>query len=128
LIVEDSPRIRALLEESLGEIDNIAIAGRAETESDALALMQAGGWDLVLLDLQLKQGNGLSVLKTLRDGMRKVRGKVAVFTSYAFPQYRKRAFELGADYFFDKAREFQRMLEVVAQLAKSPAPPARMSV
>ena len=122
LIVEDSARIRDRLQEALGEIDNTAVAGCAETEAEALALMSREPWDLVLLDLQLKEGNGLGVLKSRRAGLRKLRGKVAVFTNYAFPQYRARALELGADYFFDKAREFHGMLELVARLAGAPAP------
>jgi hypothetical protein len=40
-----------------------------------------------------------------------------VFTNYAFPQYRDRSLLLGADYFFDKAREFHRVREVVHTLA-----------
>jgi len=122
LIVEDSPRIRDRLEEALREIDNTAIAGVAETEAEAVELMAREAWDVALLDLQLKQGNGLGVLRSWRAGMRRMCGKVVVFTNYAFPQYRARAQELGADYFFDKAREFPCMLELVKRLAGS-APP-----
>jgi DNA-binding NarL/FixJ family response regulator len=128
VIVEDSPRIREHLEEALAELGNVAIAGCAETEAQALDLLNNDEWDLALLDLQLKQGNGLRVLKALGDGVRRMHGKIAVFTSYSFPQYKKRAFELGADYFFDKAREFHRMLEVVAQLARARRPRPQMSV
>jgi DNA-binding NarL/FixJ family response regulator len=123
MIVEDSARIRWHIEEALGQIDNLRIAGHAETEAEALVLLQTQSWDLVLLDLQLKQGNGLGVLKTLHADAREVRGKVAVFTNYGFAQYRERSMQLGADYFFDKSREFHRMLEMVARLAgASPGP------
>jgi hypothetical protein len=43
--------------------------------------------------------------------------KIIVFTNYAFPQYRERNMLLGADFFFDKAREFHRVSEVLAELA-----------
>ena len=36
-----------------------------------------------------------------------------MFTNYAFPQYRERSLSLGADYFFDKSREFHRVREVL---------------
>jgi DNA-binding response OmpR family regulator len=119
LIVEDSPRIRDRIEEALREIDSTAIAASAETEADAVAMIDREPWDLVLLDLQLRQGNGLGVLKAVRAGVRKMRGTIAVFTGYAFPQYRARALELGADYFFDKAREFPGLLALMARLAGS---------
>src|SRR5690348_8559545 len=83
VIVEDSQRIRACLEEALREIDNLTIAGAAETEAEALSLLTSYAWDLAILDLQLKQGTGLGVLKKIG---RKRAGKIAVLTNYAFPQ------------------------------------------
>ena len=40
-----------------------------------------------------------------------------VLTNYAFPQYRAKSLALGADYFFDKAREYHRVREVLDDLA-----------
>ena len=117
VIVEDSHRIRERLEEALLEIDNLTIAGEAETEEEALALLKSHGWDLAILDLQLKHGTGLGVLKAI--GQKKRPGKIAVLTNYAFPQYRSRTLALGADFFFDKARELSRVLEVATGLARS---------
>jgi two-component system OmpR family response regulator len=117
VIVEDSAIIRARLAESLSEIRNLAIVGEADSESQALHLLDSGRWDAVVLDLQLKEGTGLGVLKKLSKGARPVNSKVIVFTNYAFPQYRNRSLSLGADYFFDKSREFNRVRDVLADLA-----------
>jgi DNA-binding NarL/FixJ family response regulator len=117
IIVEDSAIIRARLAETLGEIPNVEIVGQVETEADALALLRQSRWDAAVLDLQLKQGTGLGVLKSLAHGARPANTKIIVFTNYAFPQYRDRSLSLGADYFFDKAREFHRVREIVNQLA-----------
>ena len=122
VIVEDSAIIRARLAESLSEISNLTIVGQADTESEALQLLSGGGWDAVILDLQLKQGTGLGVLKKLRDEGRPTHSKVIVFTNYAFPQYRDRSLSSGADYFFDKAREFNRVRDVLAELAAGDLP------
>jgi DNA-binding NarL/FixJ family response regulator len=117
IIVEDSALIRARLTESLGEIANLEIVDIIDTESAALSLMREGAWDAAVLDLQLKQGTGLGVLKSLAQGSRPAGTKIIVFTNYAFPQYRDRSLALGADYFFDKAREFHRVREVLQSLA-----------
>jgi DNA-binding NarL/FixJ family response regulator len=117
IIVEDSAIIRARLAESLSEMPNVEIVGQVETEADALALLKQARWDAAVLDLQLKQGTGLGVLKSLAHGARPANTKIIVFTNYAFPQYRDRSLSLGADYFFDKAREFHRVREVLNQLA-----------
>lgn len=124
LILEDSAIIRARLHEALAEIPNVQIAGQGETEAEALALMRSGGWDVAVLDLQLRQGTGLGVLKVLADGARPPNTRIIVFTNYAFPQYRNRSLLLGADWFFDKAREFHRVREVVHALAAGGAPAA----
>lgn len=117
IIVEDSAIIRARLTETLAEIPNVEIVGQVETEADALSLLRQSRWDAAVLDLQLKQGTGLGVLKSLAHGARPANTKIIVFTNYAFPQYRDRSLSLGADYFFDKAREFHRVREVLHQLA-----------
>lgn len=122
VIVEDSAIIRARLAESLSEIRNLAIVGEADSESQALHLLDAGGWDAVVLDLQLKEGTGLGILKKLNKSIRPVNAKVIVFTNYAFPQYRDRSLSLGADYFFDKSREFHRVRDVLSDLAAGEAP------
>jgi DNA-binding NarL/FixJ family response regulator len=117
VIVEDSAIIRARLAESLTEIPNLEIVGLAETEQEAVTLLKDADWDAAILDLQLKKGTGLGVLKTLALVPKPAHSKVIVFTNYAFPQYRERSLTLGADYFFDKSREFHRVREVLSALA-----------
>jgi DNA-binding NarL/FixJ family response regulator len=116
VIVEDSERILTHLAEELSAIDNLCIAGTAATEAQALKLLGQRHWDLAILDLQLKDGNGLRVLKAVREQLADA-GTIAVFTNYAFPQYRKRSLELGADYFFDKSRELPRLVGLAADMA-----------
>jgi len=117
VIVEDSAIIRARLSESLTEIPNLEIVGQAETEQEAVALLRGDDWDAAVLDLQLRKGTGLGVLKALPQRQRTPHRKLIVFTNYAFPQYKERSMALGADYFFDKSREFHRVREVLSVLA-----------
>ena len=117
VIVEDSAIIRARLAEALAEIPNVSIVGQAETEAEAISLLRMSEWDAAVLDLQLKKGTGLGVLKVLGQAGRPTNAKIIVFTNYAFPQYKERSLMLGADYFFDKSREFHRVREVLAKLA-----------
>jgi DNA-binding NarL/FixJ family response regulator len=118
VIVEDSERILTHLAEEFSAIDNLRIAGTAATEAEAVDLLGQGNWDLAILDLQLKAGNGLRVLKAVREQTADS-GTIAVFTNYAFPQYRKRSLELGADYFFDKSRELSRVVALAEDMASA---------
>ena len=116
-LVEDSERIRARLAETLAEIPNVVIAFAAETEGEAVRLVASEKWDVLILDLQLKVGTGLGVLKAMQ-GMLASEGHTAiVLTNYGFRQYRERALALGAKYFFDKSRDLDALRKVVLELA-----------
>jgi DNA-binding NarL/FixJ family response regulator len=114
VLVEDSPIIRARLEEALAAPGAIEIVGHADGERAALAVLDATGWDALVLDLWLREGTGLGVLKAVRE--RRAPGTV-VLTNYALPRVREATLALGADHFFDKMRESHRVREVLDRLA-----------
>jgi len=116
LLIEDSPLIRERLAESLATPGRVEIVGQADSEQAAIGLLAAAPWDVMVLDLQLRHGTGLGVLRALTT-RRPPNAKVIVLTNYAFPQYRAKSLALGADYFFDKAREYHRVREVLDTLA-----------
>src|SRR5690349_11940892 len=116
LLVEDSPLIRERLAESIADPGRIEIVGQADSEQAAIGMLAAAPWDAMVLDLQLRHGTGLGVLRALIS-RRPPNTKVIVLTNYAFPQYRAKSMALGADYFFDKAREYHRVREVLDDLA-----------
>jgi DNA-binding NarL/FixJ family response regulator len=115
-LVEDSPIIRERLTESLSTPGRIEVVGHADTEHGAVAALKTTDWDVLVLDLQLKQGTGLGVLKALA-GSKPEGAKVIVLTNYAIPQFRDRSVALGADFFFDKSREYYRVKSVLEDLA-----------
>jgi DNA-binding NarL/FixJ family response regulator len=120
-LVDDSERIRARLAEMLAEIPNVEIAFAADTEGEAVRLMAQEEWDVLILDLQLRVGTGLGVLKAMQ-GLRGQDGRAAmIFTNYGFRQYRERTLALGADYFFDKARDFDALRAAVTERAAQAA-------
>ncbi len=98
----------------LEEIKGLEIAGYAtdaRTTSDAI---RAHRPDVVLLDIEMPGRSGLELLKDLKIAMPSI--IILVLTNASQPQYRKRCAELGADFFFDKSTEFQKVPEVLKQL------------
>lgn len=120
-LVDDSERIRARLAETLAEIPNVEVAFAADTEGEAVRLLASEKWDVVLLDLQLKVGTGLGVLKALQGLLGRESHVAIVLTNYGFRQYRDRALALGARYFFDKSRDLETMRRVLQDLAATAA-------
>jgi len=122
-LVEDSPIIRERLTESLSAPGRIDVVGHADTEQAAVAALVGAEWDALVLDLQLKQGTGLGVLKAIAP-TRPAGSKVIVLTNYAIPQFRDRSVALGADFFFDKSREYYRVRSVLEEMAGARGPKA----
>jgi DNA-binding NarL/FixJ family response regulator len=71
--------------------------------------------DVAILDIRMPGGNGIGVLKAIRE--KNINTKVIMLTSYPYPKYRKKCMEVGADFFFDKSTEFKKICEVLKQAA-----------
>ena len=118
-IVEDSAVLRERVIESLEEAGNSRIVGSADTEEDAVNGIIQCAPDAVVLDIQLREGNGLNVLRRLRNMQPDVRPLVIVLTNYNYPEFRFRAMTAGTDYFFDKATELHRVAEILNSLGNT---------
>ena len=110
-LVEDSATIRENLISTLEEIAPVKIVGFAETETEASRWLSAnnGDWQLAIVDLFLKEGSGLGVLKGCQN--RSSDQRVVVLTNYATKDIRSRCAELGSDAVFDKSNELDELLE-----------------
>jgi len=120
-LVEDSPVLRDRVIESLEDSGDNHVVGTADTEDDAVNGIVASTPDAVVLDIQLRRGNGLNVLRRLRSLNLGVRPLVIVLTNYNIPEFRMRALTAGSDFFFDKATELHRVAEVLGTLGHTQA-------
>ena len=80
----------------------------------------------MILDIRLLGGSGIDVLRTLKQ--EKPSPHVIMLTNYPYPQYREKCLEAGADFFFDKSREFHQVTEVLQQLVRKRSPPSTKRV
>jgi DNA-binding NarL/FixJ family response regulator len=113
-LVEDSQVLTERLTEVVGQIADVYLVGTAETESAAVAAINREPVDVIVLDLHLKQGTGLGVMRALARTT--LKPQIIVFTNYALPEYKKAAMDLGATHFLDKARDYGRLPEVLHEL------------
>ena len=120
-IVEDNSTIRENLIGTLEELAAVRSLGWSETQRDAQAWLAAhrADWDLLIVDLFLKQGSGLGVLEGLQQRGRGQR--VVVLSNYATPDMRKRCAELGADAVFDKSNEIDALVDYCLALGERQA-------
>jgi len=110
-LVEDNATIRDNLIPALEDLADATVVGYAETESSATRWLaeNAGDWNLAVVDMFLKEGSGLGVL---RDCMKRQKHqRVVVLTNYATDDMRERCKALGADAVFDKSNEIDAFLD-----------------
>jgi DNA-binding NarL/FixJ family response regulator len=116
-VVDDSEIVRDRITSMLSEIPAINIVGYADNPLSATESIVKSNPDVVILDIFLTGGSGIHVLKSIRG--KKVTAKVIMLTNYAQEEYRKKCFEEGADFFFDKSIEFDRVVDVITKLSSA---------
>ena len=89
LIVEDEPLARRTLREILADVPWLECVGEAETGEQAVAMIDALTPDLVLLDIEMPELNGIQVLDRISH-------EPAVIFTTAYDRYAVSAFELEA--------------------------------
>jgi two-component system, OmpR family, response regulator len=120
-LVEDSSMIRERVIEAVSEQGYADVIGCAETEDDALTGISRLKPDAVVLDIQLRQGNGLNVLRRLKGLPADSQPIVIVFTNHANPEFRRHAASQGALYFLDKISEFDHLEGLLRMLSADAA-------
>ena len=109
VVVEDEAVSRANIERYLLETPDVLILGAASNGPEAVSMIDALRPDLVLLDVQLPELDGISVLRRIRH-----RPEI-VFTT-AHDVYAVTAFELGALDYLVKPFGAQRLREAVERV------------
>ncbi|HCL00348.1 MAG TPA: response regulator [Candidatus Marinimicrobia bacterium] len=116
LIVDDSDILRNHLITVLSDIENIEIVGESLDTDLAIKDIKKKKPDLVILDICIPGEGGIHVLKIAKKKYPDL--KVIIFTDYPYPQYRTKCMEIGANYFFDKSTETEKLIETIKTLAK----------
>lgn len=133
-VVEDSPVIRDNLIAALEELVPLKVIGFAENEADAVRWLstESNSCDLAIIDIFLRSGSGLGVLRSLKAynaGIERV-----VLTNYASVDIRRQCLQLGASRVFDKSNEIDALigycltlLDPVSDFSQAPSPPSPAS-
>jgi len=124
-LVEDSAIIRERLLQLLGGLEGVEVVGNADNAVDAITGIMAAGPDVVVLDIKLKNGSGIDVLKRVKQSLPTV--TVIMLTNYATSEYRRTCLAAGAEYFLDKTNEFENLRGILHQLRHDNQPGATPS-
>jgi two-component system OmpR family response regulator len=115
LLVEDSVPLQVRLKELLTHAGVMQVTGVADTESAALDLIQSQRFDVMVVDVELRQGSGITVVRKTRAAQDQPPFPlIIILTNYNLSSVRERCLAAGADHFLDKMREFNRLYPLIA--------------
>jgi len=117
-IVDDTPIVRERLRETILGMGNFVIVGEAGTPGDAIAIFERERPDVIILDMRLMGGTGIDVLQAIRKIDTRV--CIIVWTNFPYERYRSVSTAMGANHFFWKATEYDKLLETLRAMS-SPA-------
>lgn len=112
LIVEDSQVICDRLLAIFSELTNLQMDVARGVRQGELCFRETRP-EMVILDVQLPDGNGLDLLEVIKQVQPATR--VLMYSNHAL--YRKRCVAEGADFFFDKSMDIERLAMTVRDLA-----------
>jgi DNA-binding NarL/FixJ family response regulator len=114
LIADDSPLVRERLAELVSAVGGVTVVGQTGDACGTIRAVQRLRPDVAILDIRMAEGDGLQVLETVKAG--ESPPVVIMLTAFPYPQYRQRCLEAGAEYFLDKATEFDQIVKVLEGL------------
>jgi DNA-binding NarL/FixJ family response regulator len=108
LIAEGSSSVREGFARLVSNMDGVRLVGKAQDVAEARILTRQILPDLAILDVGLSSGSGMELLRHIKQDIPDC--TVFMITDFPHPFYRRRCFEAGAEYFFDKFTELDTLM------------------
>ncbi len=114
LLVDDHPILRQGLANVLNEQPHLCVCGEAQGRTDALNAAERLQPDLALVDLSLRTGDGIELIKDLRVRLPQV--LTLVLSMHDETIYAERALRAGARGYVMKQEKFDRLLLAIGRV------------
>jgi DNA-binding NarL/FixJ family response regulator len=111
LIVDDHPMVREGITMRISAQRDLEVCGEAATESEALALVSRTDPDMMIVDISLKSGHGIELIKQVKSRYPGVR--ILVFSGFQESLYGERALRAGALGYLNKQESNDNVIEAI---------------
>ena len=115
LIVDDHAIVRQGLKSILSDTDDLVVAAEADCSGRALQQIREGEFDVVLMDVNMPDRNGIDTLKLIRKESPRL--PVLMLSMHAEDQYAIRALRAGAAGYLSKQGAPELLVSAIRQVA-----------
>jgi DNA-binding NarL/FixJ family response regulator len=121
LIIDESALVRERIRQLLSGVQGLEVTAEAQRTERGIALAKRLRPDVVIVDVHLRAGRGIELLREMKRA--RPTPRIIVLTNEAYPEIRNRCLAAGADYFFDKSTEYEQMVNVLSERSIGAATP-----
>jgi DNA-binding NarL/FixJ family response regulator len=114
LIVDDHPAVREALALRINRQPDMKVCGEAADMRDALRLIADSEPDVAVVDISLKTGSGIDLIKRIKDRSDRVR--ILVWSMHSESLYAERALRAGALGYVNKDQATDRIVEAIRRV------------
>jgi DNA-binding NarL/FixJ family response regulator len=114
LIVDDHPAVREALTIRIAAQPDLEVCGEAADANEALRVAAATNPDVAVIDIALKTGNGIDLIKRLKA--RNDQFRAIVWSMYSEDLYAERALRAGAMGYINKEQATGKIIEAIRQV------------
>lgn len=114
LIVDDHPAVREALALRINRQLDMKVCGEAADMVEALHAVDETKPDAVVIDISLKTGNGLDLIKRIKD--RNDRVRMLVWSMHGESLYARRALQAGALGYINKDQATDKIVEAIRRV------------
>ncbi len=111
MIVDDHPMMRDGLAMRISSQADLEVCGEAATEEGAFELVKQVCPDLVIIDISLKCGNGIELVKRIKSLRTTV--KMLVVSAFEESLYAERALRAGAMGYLNKQETNEKLVDAI---------------
>src|SRR6476660_9503729 len=115
-IVDDHPLVRAGLANLINEQDDLIVCGEAEDSAQAITRLATARPDVALIDISLKNGSGLELVKNL--GIQFPQVALIVLSMHDEALYAERALHAGARGYVMKRETTKNVLTAIRRVVE----------
>lgn len=116
LVAEDDPLFQHLIRQLLGELE--AQVDLAENGKRAVEMAQANLYDVVFMDVEMPEMDGITATKTLREAG--YTGRIVAATGMTRPEYKAKCMEAGCDGYISKPYQRSDLEDAIRNLQGEP--------